>query len=266
MNGIMLLVTAVVVTGGLAGCAGGPMGDNPNPRQTESSLSASDSDARGRARLRTELAGGYLESRNLAVALEEINLAQNIDPTYGPAYNIAGLIYAELKNDRMAEQNFLQALRINRQDPDANNNYGTFLCQRKREAEGIRHFVAAVSDPLYQHPDRSYVNAGLCARRRGDLAEAEGYFRGALKFQPNQIQAIYQLADLAYVRAAYPEARSYLRQLVPVAGSSPEILWLMLRTERRIGDRNNEDSLAHQLRTNFPASKEAQALAAGQFD
>lgn len=257
----------LTVAAGLYGCAGGsPMADTA-PRATESSLSASDSDARGRARIRTELAAGYLASRNLQVAVEEIGLAQRADPTYGPAYNIAGLIYVELRDDRQAEQNFQQALRINRQDPDANNNYGAFLCQRKREAEGIRHFMAAVSDPLYQYPDRSYVNAGLCARRRGDLAEAEGYFRGALKFQPNQVQAIYQLADMAYVRANYPEARNYLQRLVPVATSSPEILWLMLRTERRPGgDRNAEASLAHQLRTNFPASKEAQALAAGQFD
>lgn len=256
----------IAVVAGLYGCAGGGPLTDTAPRPTESSLSAPDTDARGRARIRTELAAGYLETRNLQVALEEIGLAQRADPTYGPAYNVAGLIYAEMRDDRMAEQNFQQALRINRQDPDANNNYGTFLCQRKREAEGIRHFMAAVSDPLYQYPDRSYVNAGLCARRRGDLAEAEGYFRGALKFQPNQIQAIYNLADMSYARANYAETRTYLQRLIPVASSSPEILWLMLRTERRGGDRNTEESLAHQLRTNFPASKEAQALAAGQFD
>ncbi len=250
----------------LAGCAGGPMMDRTTPQPTQSTTSDTDADARGRARIHTELAAGYLELKNLSIALEEAGIAQRSDPTYGPAYNVAGLIYAELRNDALAEQNFQQALRINRQDPDANNNYGAFLCQRKREAEGIRHFMAAVSDPLYQQPDRSYVNAGLCARRRGDLAEAEGYFRGALKFQPNQIQALYQLADISYVRANYPDARLHLQRLVPVSSGSPEILWLMLRTERRLGGGNSVDSLAHQLRNNFPSSKEAQALAAGQFD
>lgn len=257
-------VAGVVVLAMLTGCAA-PMRDT-TPLPSQSSTSDSDNDARGRARLHTELAASYLELRNLGVALEEAGIAQRADPTYSPAYNVAGLIYVELKNDSMAEQNFQQALRINPQDPDANNNYGTFLCQRKREADGIRHYMAAVSDPFYQYPDRSYVNAGLCARRRGDLAEAEGYFRGALKFQPNQIQASYQLAEMSYVRANYLDARTHLQRLVSVAGGSPEILWLMLRTERRVGDRNNEASLAHQLRTNFPDSREAQALASGQFD
>jgi len=259
-------LAAWIAVSALVGCAGGPNMDRTTPQPMQSTTSDSDADARGRARIHTELAASYLDLKNLAVALEEAGIAQRSDPTYGPAYNVAGMIYAELRNDALAEQNFQQALRINRQDPDANNNYGSFLCQRKREAEGIRYFMAAVSDPLYQYPDRSYVNAGLCARRRGDLAEAEGYFRGALKFQPNQIQALYQLADMAYARGNYADARLHLQRLVSVSSGSPEILWLMLRTERRLGGGNILDSLAHQLRTNFPNSRETQALAAGQFD
>ena len=263
MNRIFLVSTVLLSV--LSGCAA-PMMEGTIPRPTESTTSDSDNDARGRARIHAELAAGYLELKNYSVALEEAGIAQRSDPTYAPAYVVAGMIYAEIKSDGPAEQNFLQALRLNRLDPDANNNYGAFLCQRKRETEGIRYFLAAVNDPLYQFPDRSYVNAGMCARRRGDLAEAEGYFRAALKTQPNQIQALYQLADLSYARANYPEARIYLQRLAPVASGSPEILWLMLRTERRGGDRNVEASVAHQLRTNFPNSAEAQALAAGRFD
>ncbi len=248
----------------LAGC-----GAQPTVRTTErtqSTTSDTDEDARGRARIHTDLAVSYLEIRNLAVALEEAGIAQRSDPSYGPAYNIAGLIYIELKDDRAAEESFRQALRINARDSDANNNYGTFLCQRKREAEGIRFFLLAISDPLYQYPDRSYVNAGVCARRRGDLADAENYFRSALTTQPNQIQALYQLADLAYARKGYAEARTLLTRLLPVSTGSPEILWLMLRTERSLGDGNSVDSLSHQLRTLFPDSKEAAALAAGRFE
>ena len=248
----------------LAGCGVQPK--TPASERTDSSTSDTDADARGRARIHTDLAVNYMEIRNLAVALEEAGVAQRSDPTYGPAYNVAGLIYIELKDDRMAEESFRQALRINARDSDANNNYGTFLCQRKREAEGIKHFLLAISDPLYQYADRSYINAGVCARRRGDVADAENYFHSALKIQPNQIQALYQLADMAYARARYAEARSFLARLIPVSAGSPEILWLMLRTERRLGDGNSLESLAHQLRMNFPTSKEAELLAAARFD
>lgn len=248
----------------LAGCVTQSTGPTPQPLQ--SSTSETDDSPRGRARIHTELAASYLEVRSLGIALEEAGIAQRSDPTYGPAYNIAGLIHAELKDDRMAEESFRQALRLNSRDSDAHNNYGAFLCNRKREAEGIKHFLLAVSDPLYQYPDRSFVNAGICARRRGDVTDAEGYFRNALKFQPNQMQALYQLADLSYASERYTEARSLLARLTSVASGSPEILWLMLRTARRVGDNNALDSLSHQLRNNFPNSKEADLLAAGRFD
>lgn len=250
----------------LAGCVSQSTGPMPQPAAQASSTSDTDNSARGRARIHTELAANYLEIRNLGVALEEASIAQLADPTYAPAFGVAALIYVEMKDDRMAEASFRQALRVDPRDSDANNNYGAFLCQRKREAEGIQHFLTALKDPLYRTPDRSFVNAGICARRSGDLAAAEGYFRSALKFDPDQIQALYQLADMSYAAARYNDARPLLTRLVPVARGSPEILWLMLRNERRLGESNALDSLAHQLRTNFPNSKEAEMLAAGRFD
>jgi type IV pilus assembly protein PilF len=236
------------------------------PQHSVSSTSDTDDSARGRARIHTDLAANYLEIRNLAVALEEVGIAQRADPTYSPAFNVAGLIYIEMQDDRNAEESFRHALRLAPRDSDANNNYGTFLCQRKREADGIKHFMLAVNDPLYRYPDRSYVNAGVCARRAGDVTSAQKYFLSALKIQPNEIQALYQLADISYAAGRYNEARPFLARLLPVASGSPEILWLMLRNERRLGDGNSLDSLAHQLRTNFPNSKEAGLLAAGKFD
>lgn len=225
-----------------------------------------ESTERARARIHTELAAGYYELGNLGVALEEVREALRSDTNYGPAYNVAGLIYAELKEDRLAEESFQRALRINSLDHDANNNYGQFLCQRKREEEAIRHFMAAVGNPLYPNPDRSYVNAGVCARRRGDLASAEGYFQQALRVRPGQPQALYQMADLVYARGNYGDARDYLNRLMQVASANAEVLWLGVRIERRLGDRNSEASYALQLRKNFPNSKEARALNAGQIE
>ncbi len=256
----------VVCLGVLLSAACGVQPTVQNSQLTQSTTSDTDRDARGRARIHTDLAVNYLEIRNLAVALEEAGIAQRADPSYGPAFNAAGLIYIELQDDRMAEDSFRQALRVNARDADANNNYGTFLCQRKREAEGIKHFLLAISDPLYQNPDRSYVNAGVCARLRGDLVNAENYFRSALKLRPHQVQALYQIADMSYASAKFAEARSFLTRLNPVSSGSPEILWLMLRTERRLGDNHSVASLAHQLRSNFPESKQTELLTAGRFD
>jgi type IV pilus assembly protein PilF len=44
------------------------------------------------------------------------------------------------------------------------------------------------------------------------------------------------------------------------------VLWLWLRVERKLGDRNAEASYAAQLRRSFPDSKEASALLAGRYE
>jgi type IV pilus assembly protein PilF len=248
----------------LAGCATHPADESG--LQPATPTTGDESPARMRARIHTELAASYFDIGNVGVALEEIKEALRADQNYGPAHNVAAVIYAQLKEDRLAEESFQRALRINPSDSDALHNYGMFLCQRKQEREAIRYFTMAVRNPLYVTPERSYINAGVCARRIGDTAGAAEFFLLALKVRPNQAQALYQMADLAYARGDFGEAKSYLNRLTQVAPANAETLWLGVRVERRLGDRNSEASYALQLRNRFPDSREARALFAGQYE
>ena len=257
-------VAVVAACLALSGCAGQPADDSGLKAITPTT--GDETNVQLRARIHTELAANYFEIGNVAVALEEVKEALSADRNYGPAHNMAGVIYAQLKEDRLAEESFQRALEINPSDPDAHNNYGMFLCQRKQEREGIRHFMAAVRNPLYPAPERSYVNAGVCARRSGDTAGATELFLLALKVRPNQSQALYQMADLSYARKDYGVAKIYLNRLTQVAAVNAEMLWLGVRIERRLGDRNSEASYALQLRNRFPESREARALLAGQYE
>lgn len=261
ITGRVLMVFACLA---LPGCAT-QQTDDPMLRSA-SNTTGDETSERLRARVHTELAAGYFELGNIGVALEEVKEALRSDPNYSPAHNVAGLVYAQLKEDTLAEQSYQRALSLNPGDYDANNNYGQFLCQRKREEESIGYFLAAVRNPLYPAADRSYVNAGVCSRRRGDMAGAEKYFLLALKLRPNQAQALYQMAEISYARRNYGEAKNYLNRLTTVAPATAEVLWLGVRVERRLGDRNSEASYGLQLRNKFPGSREAQALSAGQYE
>ena len=67
-------------------------------------------------------------------------------------------------------------------------------------------------------------------------------------------------------RGDFGEAKRYLNRLTQVATANAETLWLGVRVERRLGDRNSEASYALQLRNRFPDSQEARALLAGQYE
>jgi type IV pilus assembly protein PilF len=130
---------------------------------------------------------------------------------------------------------------------------------------GIGQVFAALRNLLYPTPDKS-VNAGICARQAGDLAAADEYFQKALKVRPTQAQALFQMADMAYKRNDVPAAKSYLVRLQREVTPNAEMLWLALRVERKLGDRNAEASLGFQLTKNFPDAREARALSAGQYE
>ena len=253
----------ICLLGMLAGCVQQQIETTPiSPQETISKPA----DALKRAKIHTDLGAGYYERGQLGIALDELKEALRADPNYGPAYNVMGLVYMQLREDGDADRNFRRALDIDPLDSDANNNYGWFLCQRKQEDQSIKYFMAALKNPLYATPEKSYVNAGICMRRIGNEQTAEEYFTKALQLRPSEPQALFNMADLSYKRREYTQAKAYLVRYMRVAAPTAESLWLGVRTERKLGNRDAEATYALQLRKRYPDSTETQALNSGQFE
>lgn len=222
-----------------------------------------DTQKRDSARIHTELGAGYFSQNQIAIALEEFTEATQIDPTYALAHNGLGMVYAALGEDARADASFKRAIALEPNNSESRNNYGTFLCSRNRIDESVTQFMAAVRNPLYATKDIAYLNAGICALRKQDVDNAEIYFQNALQIQPLLHRASYELAQINYNRNKFGMAREYLR--TPLIGNpSPEILWLAIRVERQLGDRDAEASYALELRRNYPDSEQTRALLSGQ--
>jgi len=213
-----------------------------------------------RAQLHTELGAGYYERGQMEVALEELNQAIKIDPTYAQAYNISGLVYAYLGDDRKAEQSFAQALQLAPNDSETRHNWGWYLCTHNRPHESLPEFDAAVRNPLYKTPEVALVNAGRCAQAAGDNAEAESYFRRALAAQPGNPLASLGLAQLAYKAHRYDEARSWMKGVMLMTNPPPQALRLGGCIERKLGDHQAEQSYILQLKNRYPDAAETKAI------
>ncbi|MBM3345543.1 MAG: type IV pilus biogenesis/stability protein PilW [Betaproteobacteria bacterium] len=267
----MRLLTGLVPVLIVAACAGTPQGSDGLERTVDSQDDSGDQIAqqgppRDRARIHTELAGAYYERGNLAVALEELRISIAADPSYAPAYNVLALVHAELRENDQAQANFERALRLNASDPDVNHNYGWFLCRTNREEQSLRYFLAAVRNPLYSTPQKTYTLAGECAMRKNLQAEALDFFERALRLDPNYPAAVIGLAQLRYKRGQLVESRSLVGRYNKLVELSAESLWLALRVERRLGDKSAESVYASQLRRQFSGSPEHQELLKWQYD
>lgn len=248
----------------LAGC-GGTSGGMRSASEAVSST-ATENPARARAKAHTELASQYYQARNMAVALEEVGIAREADPSYAPVYSVLGLIQMYLKEMDAADENFRKALNLAPNDPEINNNYGWFLCQIGREKESFKFFTSAVKNTLYQTPEMSLVNAGLCSLKINDFKGAEDYYQKALAMGRNRQTVLLPLAQLEYRKGDYLEARHNLAEFHRVSVPSAESLWLGIRVERKLENKSAETDLTAQLRRRFPESKEARELRRGNFE
>lgn len=258
-----LLVVLLVL---IAGCANRAPTPPPTPELKKLTSAELAAEARYRADVHAELAANYYSRQQYDIALDELKIAMTSDPKHVSAHNLLGLTYMELREDAKAEEAFATALRLAPANPDVNNNYGWYLCNRQREKESIAYFLTAVKDPLYTQPHKPLTNAGICSRRAGDAVQAEEYFRRALRLAPADPQVNLQLADLNFGRDNLPQAKLHLARVMEAQVATAEVLWLAVRMDRKMGDRNGEASNALKLKQRFPESREAKLLQSGKYD
>ncbi len=247
MKVFLLCLMAVM----LAGCVGGPTMKQTQEREKSS------------AKLHTELAGLYFQRNQMGIALSETELAMKASPNYAPAYNVRGLIHMALHEDKEAEGDFKQSLRIDDADSETQNNFGWFLCQRGRAQESIAHFMAAVKDPLYTTPELAYLNAGLCSQKAGKNQDAEDFLQRALHIQPEMGQALLAMAELKFAAGDFQGAQKYFARF-DNDNMTAEQLWLGVRIEHAVGDKSLEARYSSRLRGRFPDAHETQLLMHGE--
>jgi type IV pilus assembly protein PilF len=216
-----------------------------------------------RARAHVDLGAAYLQQGKYEIALSEFNEATQIDPSYAPAYNGLGLVYAALGEDAKADEGYKKAISLQPRNSESHNNYGIFLCDRKRYDESIKHFLEAVKNPLYSTPNLAYANAGICSTRKNDVKNAEVYLNKALQIQPLTHSAATQLAEIQFKRGEAVTAKQTLQNAL-VASPNAETLWLGIKIGRALGDKDNVSSYALQLRQQYPNSEQTRMLLSGQ--
>jgi len=255
----------------LAGCASKGTGANSGPvlaRSTEPEVvTASDeTNARRRARLRLELAVGYFEQGQTNVALDEIKQALAADPNFSDAYNLRGLVYMRLDDPGLAEDSFRRAISLNPRDANAMHNYGWLLCQQKRYGDATAQFARALETPNYGDRAKTLMTQGVCQMQAGQRVEAERSLTQAYELDAANPVIGYNLALLLAQREEWTRAQFYIRRVNNTQAANAESLWLGVKVERRLNNREAVTQLGGQLQRRFPQSKEAQAYERGNFN
>lgn len=267
---LMRLLAWAVIAAGLGaaiGCANTGDGAFGGKAPTDSIVTQSDEpESRRRARTRLELATGYFSEGKVTVALDEIKLALQVDPNYGDAFNMRGLIYQRLGDNRQAEDSYRRALQLNPRDADTMHNYAWMMCQQRRFDESIAMFTQANAVPLYGGQSKTYMTRGLCELAAGRRELAERSFGRSYELDATNPISGYNLANLLFMRNELQRAQFYTRRINNSEFANSETLWLGIKIERKLNNNEVVQQLTTQLTRRFPQSKELASLQRGAFD
>lgn len=223
-------------------------------------------DAKRRADIRLELAHAYFADGKPAIALQEAEQALALDPQRADALGLRGLALQQLGESERAIHSLQRALKVSPGDPGLQNNLGWVLCESGQASQAIAWFDKALAQRSYGSPAKAAMNAGACSLKLGDARRAETYFKRALAAEPGLLAARASLARIAFDAGDYEGARAHLLPVIASAQASADDFLLAIRTERKLGDRTAEQSLATQWQRRLPDSPQRRAYQLGTTD
>ncbi|MDB5829126.1 MAG: pilus assembly protein PilW [Variovorax sp.] len=262
---VLLCLVAGIVLAGCASKGTGPVASTAG-NGAQLLTDSDEGNGRKRARLRLELAIGYFEAGQTTVALDEIKQSLTADPTYAEAYNLRGLVYMRLDDAGLAEDSFRRAIALNPREPNTLHNYGWLLCQQGRNGDAMQQFGQALAIPGYTDRAKTLMTQGVCQIKAGDRADAERSLTQAYEIDAGNPVIGFNLATLLFQRDDMTRAQFYIRRVNNGPSANAESLWLGIKIERRMNNREALAQLASQLQRRFPQSREAIAYERGNFN
>ena len=213
------------------------------------------------AKVNVQLGAHYIAEGEYQLAEDKLQRAFKQDPNSSMARWTYAIMQEKLEQPDAADHYYKEALKIDPKDSQGQYNYGSFLCRRGKYLESEKHFIKAISDPLYTAKPAANLNAAVCLMEVPDYDKAEKYFEETLRLQPNNRVAMYQLAKLNYLQGDYAQAQSYIRDFEEISPHTAISLWMAYQIERELGNVKIANSYAKELRQEFPDSDEARQLA-----
>lgn len=229
----------------LAGCV--TTSTSPQPAPTDERVQA-----------RLDLARGYMETGEFDRARPALNRALELNPRSPEANVLMGLLNESENDFVLAERHYKTALEASPSNPQALNNYGSFLFARERYEEAVRVLRKLVENPDYRARSQAYENLGLAELKVGEVGLAEDAFKRAVQLNFAQTRSSLELADIAFAEGDYSAAQEFYDSFRTQARQSPRSLCLGMKLSAKAGNSDQVASYALALNNLFPNADETE--------
>lgn len=212
----------VVLSICVAGCATG--GGNSSVRQQE------------QANALRQLGEAYIGEQNYTQALSKFLEAEKLNPGDYMLQQDLGIAYMAKGDLDDAVGHFKKALEIKPDYAVARNNLGAAYLAMEDWDSAIDCFKMLTKDLLYATPHYPLANLGRAYYEKKEYAEAEKYYKEALKMEPGFANALFGLGKTYLAMGEVRKAGEYFELAVQSAPDNAEIQIELANTSRLLGN------------------------------
>jgi len=205
---------------------------------------------------RVQLGLNYIRDGNRDMARGHLQRALELDSRSPGAHNAMALLLQTEEEYKLAEQHYKKAIRYDPAFTQARNNYGVFLFSQERFAEAYKQFRIAGDDVNYRLRPQTLHSAGVAAYRIGHMEDARDAWEKALVLSPRFAMPYLELAQYYFDQQDFDKARNSLEAFDKLSQPLPRSLWLAVRIESGLGNKDAVASKGLALRKLFPNSEE----------
>lgn len=209
--------------------------------------------------LNLTLAQSYYEKGQFAVSEEKALKALEYEPDNISANSLLALIYNQQGKMEAAEEQFDKTLDLTEENSvefaEVSNNYAILLCQNGLWPKAESYFKDAVNVKAYKTRDSALENAGMCALRAKDYANAELYFNKALSENARMHRSRLGLAKVKAESGDWAAVESSLQYYHKLTKPVEESLYLAVMAARNLNKKESAKAQLEQLQTMFPNSE-----------
>lgn len=255
----LAVVVAMILAMVVAGCASQPDAGGSTPKSVKAPLvtTTNEEEQRDKA-LSTRIAAGIeaIKARDPERARRHLVRALEMAPKSAEAHNAMALLYGYEGDEAREEYHYKKAIRYDSSFSQARNNYATMLYRQERYKSAIRQLERATNDTSYDQRAIAFLNLGRCYAKVGEHGKALKSLERSLRLDSNYPDTFLELADVTLALGRFADARAYWEAYNSRAKPLARSLWIGIRIEQALGDRQRVSGYEMQLESLFKGTVE----------